>query len=441
MTGCGKSTRSNRSAKSAKSAKPRTRTRTRTRTARVLRTGGGHKKSATVRKRVWRATRKNQYKNKNKNNHKNKGGGPKKGSNKSNESMFSFARDDRLGAALEGTSQRYAREARDDKKRERSDAVSNIAKLRRKGTAESVAKANSEQAFLDYHDQMNSRGIVRGRGHLPVSAATAATWDTGTSADKTYVSKNFTRMTSGGKYYQENKVEKTDPGPDASDDRKSFYEWQQWWQNDAPDPITLRDGTTHMRFGHGPLDMTEKDPKKFGKPAYKRVYSHAGGVDYVEEVPIYMNRKGYDDAKKAFDRSEEQKAEYLGKYNARSAAKAAERVAKDEAIAKADADAAAAKVRANAASAAASSAAPRKYTYSWDEAKNMSVRALSRGGLMASVFGANNEAEAKTGIISDVSRALVDKFKTPVNSGAVVHDEDGNKWVYSNKTMMYTMKK
>ncbi len=60
---------------------------------------------------------------------------------------------------------------------------------------------------------------------------------------------------------------------------------------------------------------------------------------------------------------------------------------------------------------------------------------------MASVFGANNEAEAKTGIISDVSRALVDKFKTPVNSGAVVHDEDGNKWVYSNKTMMYTMKK
>ena len=426
MAGCCKSKSKSKSSK--RSVKPR-----------ASRTGGGHKKSATVRKRVWRATRKNQYKNKN--NHKNKGGGPKKGSNKSNESMFSFARDDGLGAALEGTSQRYAREARDDKKRERSDAVSNIAKLRRKGTAESVAKANSEQAFLDYHDQMNSRGIVRGRGHLPVSAATAATWDTGTSADKTYVSKNFTRMTSGGKYYQENKVEKTDPGPDASDDRKSFYEWQQWWQSDAPDPITTRDGTTHMRFGHGPLDMTEKDPKKFGKPAYKRVYSHTGGVDYVEEVPIYMNRKGYDDAKKAFDRSDEQKAEYLGKYNARSAAKAAERVAKDEAIAKADADAAAAKVRANAASAAASSAAPRKYTYSWDEAKNMSVRALSRGGLMASVFGANNEAEAKAGIISDVSRALVDKFKTPVNSGAEVHDEDGNKWVYNNKTMMYTMKK
>ena len=124
-------------------------------------------------------------------------------------------------------------------------------------------------------------------------------------------------------------------------------------------------------------------------------------------------------------------------------------MAKDEAIAKADADAAAAKVKANAASAAASSVAkkasiaakPIKYTYSWDEAKNMSVRALSRGGLMASVFGAKNEAEAKAGIISDVSRVLVNKFKTPVNSGAVVHDEDGKTWVYNNKTMMYTMKK
>ena len=250
------------------------------------------------------------------NTRKNRRGGSGKGKGKKNydtSGMYAYKIGDRGAEALSVLGDRMLADKKEDERQQRSDKLKEIKRLRETDPE----KARSEQATLDYKDLEKRMGVSRTIGTAYESnLAKMDRLDSATAI--TRISKNFQRVQNGGPYIQRSKYERENPGNSGTELQKSFYAWQQWYQKDAPHTIRML-GENVERKGHGPLDVTQKDGT--GKDKLKKEETYRDGNYYTEEVPIYINRKGYDDAKKQFENSKPMQDEFLEVYNEKYAKK------------------------------------------------------------------------------------------------------------------------
>ena len=325
------------------------------------------------------------------------GSGKGKGQKYNTQGMFAFREGDRGAEALSRMGEKMVEDERKKKKEERAAKLKEIKQLKKTDPK----KARSEQATLDYKDLEKKMGVSRTIGTAYESnLAKMDRLDSATAI--TRISKNFQRVQNGGPYIQLIKYEHENPGNSGTELQKSFYAWQQWYQNDAPYTIRML-GENVERKGHGPLDITQKDGT--GKDKLKKEETYYKGNYYVEEVPVYINRNGYDDAKKQFENSKPMQDEFLEVYNEKYAKKSAKESAKESIKIK----------------------APEYYTWNDIVKNNLSLRlSKKKGFLMASVKGATTDEEADVRYVNDISNIPEDIRSDLANNR--------NKLTYKKKT-------
>ena len=338
------------------------------------------------------------------NTRKNRRGGSGRGKGNKNydtSGMFAFRKGDSAAEALSGMGDRMLADQKEEERQQRTDKLKEIKRLNKTDPE----KARSEQATLDYKDLEKKMGVSRTIGTAYESnLSKMARLDDATAI--TRISKNFQRVQNRGPYIQRSKYERENPGDSGTELQKSFYAWQQWYQNDAPHTIRML-GEMVERKGHGPLDITQKDGT--GKDKLKKEETYRDGNYYTEEVPIYINRKGYDDAKKQFENSKPMQDEFLEVYNEKYAKKSPKKSAKESAKESI-------KIK-----------APAYYTWNDIVKNNLSLRlSKKKGFLMASVKGATTDEEADVRYVNDISNIPEDIRSDLANNR--------NKLTYKKKT-------
>ena len=343
------------------------------------------------------------------------GSGKGKGQKYNTEGMFAFREGDSGAEALSGMGDRMLAAQKEEERQQRTDKLKEIKQLKKTDPE----KARSEQAILDYKDLAKNMGVSRTIGTAYESnLAKMDRLDSATAI--TRISKNFQRVQNGGPYIQRSKYERENPGDSGTELQKSFYAWQQWYQNDAPHTIRML-GENVERKGHGPLDITQKDGT--GKDKLKKEETYRDGNYYVEEVPVYINRNGYDDAKKQFENSKPMQDEFLEVYNKKYAKKSPKKSPKKSAKESAKESI---KIK-----------APEYYTWNDIVKNNLSLRlSKKKGFLMASVKGATTDEEADVRYVNDISNIPEDIRSALANN----HDDLTYKkkiWKLNKTTTMY----